>query len=234
MNNASKTEQVNIFYRKEEYLKTVGKQWREFRKHNVDKYKRFTNGVYSIKRHTFKINTHEYVDPPPHSCLSNKEQSSCCSSDGSQIECVQSDTVSFTILIIYNSLKILILPNFLQHSHSQHSPELKKKLKTNNCLLLNDQNDVHRPILRPKRFVVKNEEFPSSSIIKSNCQMPTLSIEMNINKSKTINTPPTLITVTKSNSKASILGKKNTKTINLNKTCTRSSRMSTAIESTTK
>lgn len=49
----------------EEYLKLMGIQWRKKRKQNIDKYKRFKNGVYSVKAYASNTSAYEYVDPPP-------------------------------------------------------------------------------------------------------------------------------------------------------------------------
>lgn len=56
-------------------MKTAGKQWRDRRRHATGKYKRFANGVYSVKRHDFHVDACEYVDPPPESCLSGQGRS---------------------------------------------------------------------------------------------------------------------------------------------------------------
>lgn len=82
-------------------MKTVGKQWREKRKHAVDKYKRFTNGVYSVKRHSSSVNVYEYVDPPLDSCIS-KEQNSPGNSDSVKTERVKSEMVSNNNLDLIN------------------------------------------------------------------------------------------------------------------------------------
>lgn len=72
----------------------TGKQWREKRKDTVDKYKRFKHGVYSVKRHTSNTNTYEYINPPPQSCLSFKEQPLSSSSKSSETECDKTKKVS--------------------------------------------------------------------------------------------------------------------------------------------
>jgi len=81
--------------RKQEYLETMGKQWRERRKQS-DKYKRFKNGVYSIIRHSNNSNSFEYIEPPSQLCLSNQESLSTSNGGSGEIECLQSKQVSFT------------------------------------------------------------------------------------------------------------------------------------------
>jgi hypothetical protein len=72
----------------------AGKQWRELRNIEVDKCKQFTNGVYSIQRHTCNVNMYNYIEPPPHSSLSNKVlQLGCSKSGNSDVEHVQSEKV---------------------------------------------------------------------------------------------------------------------------------------------
>lgn len=79
---------------KEEYLTTLGKQWREKRKNAVNKYKRFINGIYSAKRHTSNANAYEYVDPPPHLDISNEAQfTSSSSSSGNSEICEEPEEV---------------------------------------------------------------------------------------------------------------------------------------------
>lgn len=85
---------ILIVYSKEEYLKTDGKQWREKRNNSVDKYRRFKNGVYSVKRHTSNMNEYEYVDPPPQSNISSEP--SCDKSVNNQV----SEVVSYLICYI--------------------------------------------------------------------------------------------------------------------------------------
>jgi len=80
---------------KEGHLKTVGKQWREKRKYAVNKYIRFKNGVYSVKRHNSNVNTCELVDSPPESCISKEEQSSSGSDISGATEHVKLETVSY-------------------------------------------------------------------------------------------------------------------------------------------
>lgn len=72
-------------FSKQEHLKTVGKQFQEKRKRATDKYKRFTNGVYSLRRHTFKGNAYEYIDLHPQEHISsgnNKKTQPTCSTNG--------------------------------------------------------------------------------------------------------------------------------------------------------
>lgn len=72
----------------------AGKQWRELRSIEVDKYKQFTYGVYSIKRHTSNVNTYIYIDPPLQSCLSNEVlQLDCSKSKNGDVKHVQSEKV---------------------------------------------------------------------------------------------------------------------------------------------
>lgn len=76
----------NIFpRRKQGYIKSLGDQWREKRKLSINKYKRFTCGVYSVKRHTYNAITYEYVDPPSQPSIDTKDQSSCSNSGNSNI-----------------------------------------------------------------------------------------------------------------------------------------------------
>lgn len=83
--------------RKQEYLETTGKQWRE-RKKQTDKYKRFKNGVYSISGHSNNTNSFEYIDPPSQLCLSNQESLSTSNGGSGEIKSLQSKQVSFTNL----------------------------------------------------------------------------------------------------------------------------------------
>lgn len=53
---------IKFLYRKEEYLKTTGAEWRK-RSNLVDKFVHFTNGIYSFKQPT-SIPNIQYVDPP--------------------------------------------------------------------------------------------------------------------------------------------------------------------------
>lgn len=52
--------------------------------------------MYSVKRHTSNTNTYEYVNPPPQSCLSFKEQPLSSSGKSSETECVETKKVSQT------------------------------------------------------------------------------------------------------------------------------------------
>lgn len=72
----------------------------------MDKYKRFKNGIYSIKRYTSNVNAYEYVDPPPLSHISNEKQFS--SSDKNEIKCVESKEVNYMIYINNNNIFIII------------------------------------------------------------------------------------------------------------------------------
>lgn len=54
----------------------------------MNKYKCFTSGVYSIKRHTSNAITYEYVDPPQ-SLIDSEDQSYCSTSDDGEKGCVQ-------------------------------------------------------------------------------------------------------------------------------------------------
>jgi len=74
---------------------TLGKQWREKRINAVNKYKRFTKGVYSVKRHTSSANAYEYVDPPPHLYISNEEKFTSSSRADSVIEFEESEEVIY-------------------------------------------------------------------------------------------------------------------------------------------
>lgn len=95
-----------LSHSKQGYIKSLGEQWREKRNLPINRYKRFTYGVYSIKRHTSNDITYEYVDPPSQSLkIDIEDQSSCSSSGDNEIGCVQE--VSNYVLhnkLIYNYL----------------------------------------------------------------------------------------------------------------------------------
>lgn len=202
---------------KEDYLTTLGKQWRENQKNAGNKYKRFTNGVYSVKRHTSSANAYEYVDPPPHLYISNEEQfTSSCNGD-KEIEYEESE----------------------EYNQNRLSSVLKNKLKTNNHALPNIQSDVYVPNLRQKRSASKTEDpKPKStfSALKNIRRVTNASIGISMNNLvKKNNTASTTITITKSNLKASIIGKKNTKPITVCKGSTKTTNTSeTAITDETK
>lgn len=59
----------------------------------VHKYKQFTRGVYSIKRHTSQVNICNYIDPPLQSSISSEVLQPGCSK--SDIEHVQSKEVNY-------------------------------------------------------------------------------------------------------------------------------------------
>lgn len=81
----------------EEYLLTIGKQWRDKKKHTIEKYRRFKNGVYSFKRYNSDGYTYEYVDSPLQSCFSNEKHFSSSSSEKNEIECVELEGVNYMI-----------------------------------------------------------------------------------------------------------------------------------------
>jgi hypothetical protein len=107
------------------------------------------------------------------------------------------------------------------------SSVLKKKLKTKN----HTQSDFQVPNLRSKRSTVKNEDSKlksTFSTIRNIRRAANLSVEINKNSLvKKNNAIPSSITITRSNSKATANGKKNTKVVTLNKTSIRSTRSST-------
>lgn len=80
---------------------TLGKQWREQRPNTDNKYKRFTNGVYSVKRHNSNADIYEYVDPPPHLYISSEKQFTISSSGGSEIEHEESEEVTIEYVYKY-------------------------------------------------------------------------------------------------------------------------------------
>ncbi|XP_060844473.1 dual specificity protein phosphatase CDC14C-like [Rhopalosiphum padi] len=193
---------------KEEYLTILGKQWRQRRKNAVDKYKRFINGIYSAKRHTSNANAYEYVDPPPHLNISNEKQFTSSSSGNSET-CEESE----------------------EYKQRRLSSVLKSKLKTNNQALPNVQNDVYVPNLRQKRSASKNEDpKPKStfSALKSIRRVTNASIGISMNSLVKKNNTTSTITITRSNLKASLVGKKNTKPITVCKSSTKSTRTHTS------
>ncbi|XP_050426218.1 dual specificity protein phosphatase CDC14C-like [Adelges cooleyi] len=56
---------------KQNYLRNMGKLWRQRITHSSGKYKRFANGVNSIKRHESTCNPYTFVEPPPLSSMSS-------------------------------------------------------------------------------------------------------------------------------------------------------------------
>jgi len=103
-------------------------------------------------------------------------------------------------------------------------------LKTNNHALPNIQSDVYVPNLRQKRSASKTEEpKPKStfSALKNIRRVTNASIGISMNNLvKKNNTAPTTITITRSNLKASIIGKKNTKPITVCKASTKTTNTS--------
>ncbi|XP_025206218.1 dual specificity protein phosphatase CDC14C isoform X2 [Melanaphis sacchari] len=193
---------------KEEYLTLLGRQWREKRKNAVNKYKRFIHGIYSAKRHTSNANAYEYVDPPPHSHISNEEQFTSNSSGNSEI-CKESE----------------------EYKQSRLSSVLKNKLKTNNHALPDVQKDIYVPNLRQKRSASKIEDSkPKStfSALKNIRRVTNASIGISMNNLvKKNNNTPTMPT-TRSNLKASIIGKKNAKPTTVCKSSTKSTKTLTS------
>ncbi|VVC42791.1 Hypothetical protein CINCED_3A023821, partial [Cinara cedri] len=176
---------------KQGYIKSLGEQWREKRNLPLNKYKRFTYGVYSIKRHTSNAITYEYVDPPSQSLVDIEDQSSCSSSGDNEIRYVQ------------------------EHNQNRLSTVLKQNIKTNNHSF---QSDISFPNLKQKRSALKPEDVKLKGTlltIKNSRRATNVSNETNINNIvKKKNTPPT--TITRSNLKVSTVVKKNTKSISLN------------------
>lgn len=81
------------------------------------------------------------------------------------------------------------------------------------------------PNVRQKRSASTNDIPKSKSFltVKNNRRVLNSSTELGMNTKKRINnTTPTIMPMTRSNSKASLVGKKNTKAIHLNKSNTRS------------
>lgn len=103
---------------------------------------------------------------------------------------------------------------------------MKKKLKTNNHVLN----------LRQNRSVLKNEDNKLKNVTSTvkTRRIINTSIGVNINNLVKKNNDIPTITFSKSNSKASMAGKKNVKALMPNKTNFRSTRMSTTIETVTK
>jgi len=91
-------------------------------------------------------------------------------------------------------------------------------MKTNNNINSNTKSDINVPNIRQKRSASKNEDPKSKSlsILKNSRRISNTTNDKNINNDvKLNNTTPTAIS--KSNSKASAVGKKSTKVLNLNK-----------------
>jgi len=103
-------------------------------------------------------------------------------------------------------------------------------LKTNHHALPNIQSDVYVPNLRQKRSASKTEDpKPKStfSALKNIRRVTNASIGISMNNlMKKNNTAPTTITLTRSNLKASIIGKKNTKPISVCKGSTKTTKTS--------
>lgn len=81
------------------------------------------------------------------------------------------------------------------------------------------------PNVRQKRCASTNDipESKSFSTVKNSRRVLNSSTELGVNNKKKINnTTPTIMPMTRSNSRASLVGKKNTKAIHLNKPNTRS------------
>jgi len=103
-------------------------------------------------------------------------------------------------------------------------------LKTNNHALPNIQSDVYVPNLRQKRSASKTEDpKPKStfSALKNIRRVTNASVGISMNNLvKKNNTAPTTITITRSNLKASIIGKKTTKPITVCKANTKTTNTS--------
>lgn len=96
-------------YSKEEYLKTIGIQWRESRKLSLDKYRRFMYGVYSDKRNTSNYNIYDYIDPPSQTSISNIYKLSCNISIDFDLKHAQSKEVIYVMCINNCIVKILLI-----------------------------------------------------------------------------------------------------------------------------
>lgn len=99
-------------------------------------------------------------------------------------------------------------------------------MKTKNNVLPHIQSDAYVPNLRQKRSASKTEDSkPKStfSALKSIRRVTNASIGISMNNlMKKSNAIPTTISITKSNLKASVIGKKNTKPITVCKTSDKS------------
>jgi len=109
-------------------------------------------------------------------------------------------------------------------------------LKTNNHALPDIQNDIsvpNLPNLRQKRSASKTEDpKPKStfSALKNIRRVTNASIGMSMNNLvKKNNIAPTSITITRSNLKTSMIGKKNTKPLTVCKTSTKTTKISETV-----
>lgn len=105
---------------------------------------------------------------------------------------------------------------------------MKKKLKTNNHVLLSGEQ-IELSNQRQLRSTSKNEDSEvesSFSFVDNNRRATNISLNKN-NIVKKNNGLPSVVAVTRNNSKASVAGKKNTKSVSLNKANNRLTRTST-------
>jgi len=72
----------------------MGREWREIKKIAVNKYKRFTYGVYSKRQNISSSTEHEYVDPPLQSSISKRNHCSTITNEISEVEKTKSKIVS--------------------------------------------------------------------------------------------------------------------------------------------
>lgn len=88
-------------------------------------------------------------------------------------------------------------------------------MKTNNNVIPDAQTGLQVADLRQKRL--KNEDSKvknTLSTLKSSRKASNASVELNMNNLVKKNIIPTSITITRSNAKSSVIGKKNTKSLN--------------------
>ncbi|XP_050530021.1 dual specificity protein phosphatase CDC14C isoform X2 [Daktulosphaira vitifoliae] len=192
--------------KKQSYLLMTGEQWRHQIKHSEKRYKRFINGIYSVKRHATVFSSYSYTESPPlSSFIYNYNE-------------LDNDTSESTIDISINNISANTKNQF------KTSPIIKKKMKisdfSNNILnskehqiSMYSKSDSKRKIITPSKLI---------------CHAP----HSLITPKKSSVTPAIVVRIARSSSKASITAKSYSKsqiTTNPNTRITRSPSTKTKI-----